>query len=217
MDLSLEEVFAFLFPILFMTWVVYRISHFAGLLMRREKFMKPAIVVISVGITLFPFGGLSLAEYILSVNPVYSIGSIALFFSILWKEFRRKDLLSRRDILWFSIWNVALSLFLFSSSLGLIGYDLYAMGYRFSVWFLVTALLTILLFMLRSPLAYIFTGYIIAFDLKLFPSDNFFDYITDGILFLISLGLLMFHGVNFILQVKKHGEQNVLRERKLSL
>ncbi len=198
MNPSFSEFFAFLFPLLFITWVVYGIASFTGVLRLKEQMVKPAIIVISVVITLYPFAGFSLAEYLLSLNPNYSVGSIALLSVILWKELGGKQLLPEKDILWFCIWNVVVSLFLFASYLGFIDFDLYDLGYRFSVLFFLTALLTILFFLFRSPLSYIFIGYILVFDLRLLHSDNFFDYITDGVLFLISMGLLVFYGVKFI-------------------
>jgi hypothetical protein len=53
-------------------------------------------------------------------------------------------------------------------------------------------------FLFRSPLSYIFISYIIAFDLKILYSENFFDYMADGVLFFISIGVLISRAVKAI-------------------
>lgn len=160
---------------------------------------KLLIVPAAFLITFYPFNGLSMAEYILSVNPSFSIGSIAFLFVILWQQLGRKPLLTLKELFIFSIWNIVVSLGLFTFSLGISGFDLYFLGYGFSLWFVITALLTIILFLIKSRLSYIFISYILAFDLKLLYSENFFDYITDAVLLLMSFGMILF----YLLKLKK--------------
>lgn len=174
------------------------ICRLAGILGLMGQLGRPVIITLSTVLTFYPLSGLSLADYILSLNPNYSIGSVVLFFILLWRQFGWRPLLSQKDLLWFSIWNVVVSLCLYISYLGFISFDLYPLGYGFSTLFLITASLTIMLFLLHSPLSYIFIAYIAAFNLKLLPSDNFFDYITDGILFLISLGIVIYYTIRSI-------------------
>jgi hypothetical protein len=205
MDIAIRGYFEFLFPLLLITWAILWITSFTKALDFMGKIGKPVVIASSVFITLYPFTGLSLAEYLLSLNPNYSIGSIVFFLIIIWKEFGRKPLLSYENLLQFSIWNVGISLCLFTTYLGFVDFDLYAMGYGFSFWFVVTALLTIILTLLRNPLSFIFIFYIVSFDLKLLYSNNFFDYITDGVLFLISLGIVVFSIVkDLILKYRKN-------------
>jgi hypothetical protein len=152
-------------------------------------------------VTFVPLAGLSFADYILSLSPSYSIGSMIFFLAVLSNDLLGRPLLSSRDFFLFSLWNVALSLCLFASVLGFIGPDLYVLGYDFSYLFIVMALLTVILLLLRSRLALIFVAYIVAFDLKLLPSQNFFDYMTDGLLFIISLGVVIYYVVRRILNM----------------
>ncbi len=154
---------------------------------------KALLVASAAVLAFFPFSGLSSAGYLLSVSPSFSIGSMALFIVILWKELGGRPLLTQKDFLLFCLWNVILSLLLFASALGFISPDIYALGYRPSVLFAVVCLLTVLLAFLRSPLALIFLAYIAAFDLGLLPSPNFFDYMTDGLLFMISSGIVLYY------------------------
>jgi hypothetical protein len=199
MDIAIKRYFEFLCPVLMVTWAILGIVRFTKALDFMGKIGKPVVIVFSVFITLYPFTGLSLSDYLLSLNPNYSIGSVVVFFIIVWKKFGWKPLFSQKNLLQFSIWNGGISLCLFVSYLGFVDFDLYALGYGFSFWFIVTALLTMGFTLLRNPLSLIFILYIASFDLKLLYSDNFFDYITDGLLFVISLGIVVFSAVKFLI------------------
>ncbi len=85
----------------------------------------------------------------------------------------------------------------FSSYLGLVPYDLYALGYGFSPWFVFMAIITLLLVWAGNPLSLIFLAAIAAFNLKLLPSGNFFDYLTDGFLLILSVGVLVSRACNY--------------------
>jgi len=113
---------------------------------------------------------------------------------LLWPKITDKPLLSQKHLLIFCALNVGFSLMLFSSTLGLMPYDMYAQGYQFSPWFVAVGLFTLASIWLWYPLAFIFAAYIAAFNLKLLPSPNFFDYITDGFLFFLSVGVLVLWG-----------------------
>jgi hypothetical protein len=91
---------------------------------------------------------------------------------------------------------VGLSLGLFLSYLGLVPYDLYALGYGFSSWFVVMAAVTLLTVWWGNPLSLIFLASIAAFNLELLPSGNFFDYLTDGFLLVLSVGVLVTFAFN---------------------
>lgn len=177
-----------MFPLML---TVYVVSGLAGLRRVTFKARGIALILLSAVTALYPVAGLSLSDYILSLNPVFSIGSIAFLFLVLWKRFAGAPLLSQRDIVWFSVWNVGLCVCLYASYLGFTGIDVYPLGYGFSPLFVLTAVLTAVLFLFGSPLSYIFISYIIAFDLKVLYSENFFDYMADGVLFFISIGVLI--------------------------
>lgn len=185
-----KQYFEYLFPFLLITWAVIFIAGLAGAFDKPGKIRKTAVILISAALAFYHFGGLSLSEYLLSLSPCNSIGTLALLFVVIAEKLGQKKILSSGDLLVFSIWNISLSLVLYCSSLGFVSFDFYKEGYGFAPWFIVPALFTVVLFLLRSPLAYIILGYIAAFDLNILPSDNFLDYITDGFLFLVSLGIV---------------------------
>jgi hypothetical protein len=187
----IKEYFQLLFPWLFVTLLIVSVISWTRLAQFQKRWQKLAVLAFSAFITLVPVGGLSLADYLLSLNPSFSMGSLALVVVLLWPKFMGKPLLSDLHLWMFCLWNVAVSLALFSSYLGMLPYDLYALGYSFSFWFIIMALLTLVALWCWHPLSVIFMTYIAAFNLKLLPSPNFFDDITDGFLLFMSLGLLI--------------------------
>lgn len=181
-----------LFPFLLVTLILYAV---AFRFIKQKKIIHEIIILyFAAFLTFVPLTGLSLGDYLLSFNPNFSIGSLALVLVLLWPKITDKPLLSEKHLLIFCAWNVVFSLILFSSALGLMPYDMYAQGYQFSPWFVAVALLTLASIWLWYPLGFIFAAYIAAFNLKLLPSPNFFDYITDGFLFFLSVGVLVVWG-----------------------
>ena len=186
----IKEYFQLLFPYIFVIFVIYFVSSRTNLVQPKKRLHKIVILVLSAIITFVPFTGLSLAEYLLSINPNYSIGSLALVVVLLWPQMLGQPLLSDNHLRIFCLWNTGLSFVLFFSYFGFITYDMYALGYNFSIWFIIMALLTVITSWCWHQLSYIFIAYIAAFNLRLLPSNNFFDYITDGFLLIMSLGVL---------------------------
>jgi uncharacterized membrane protein len=186
----IKEYFQFLVPWLLVMLCIVSVCSWTNLCKFTQGWQKLLVLALSAVITLTPIGGLSLADYLLSLNPNFSIGSLALLVVLLWQKFTGQPLLSDMNLWMFCLWNVIISLVLFSSYLGFIPYDMYASGYHFSLWFIIVAAITLIAVWSWNPLSVIFIAYIAAFNLKLLPSPNFFDYITDGFLLLLSLGIL---------------------------
>jgi hypothetical protein len=192
----IKEYFQLLVPWLLVTLLVVSVWSWAKLPQYRTWWQKLLLLIVTAIIALVPMGGLSLADYILSLNPSFSIGSLALAVILLWPKFTGMPLLSNNNLSIFCLWNVVLSLILFSSYLGFIPYDMYVLGYHFSLWFIIMAVITLMAVWFVNPLSVIFVAYIVGFDLKLLPSVNFFDYLTDGFLLFMSLGVLIFLGAS---------------------
>jgi hypothetical protein len=188
----IKEYFQLLVPWLLVTLIIVSVCSWTNVCKFTQGWQKLLVLALTALITFVPMGGLSLADYILSLNPNFSIGSLALVVVLLWPKFAGKPLLSDKNLRIFCLWNVVLSLVLFSSYLGFIPYDMYASGYQFSLWFIIMAVITLIAVWFLNPLSVIFIAYIVAFDLKLLPSLNFFDHLADGFLLLMSLGVLIF-------------------------
>jgi hypothetical protein len=184
-----------------MTWALFALCRLTGIAKNPGRTGKTMIVAAAALFSFLPFSGLSFAGYLLSLAPSYSIGSMIFLAVVLSNDLMERPLLTSKDFLLFSLWNVILSLCLFSSVLGFIGPDLYALGYDFSSLFICMAFLTILLVVLSNRLALIFIAYIAAFDLRLLPSSNFFDYMTDGLLLILSSGVVVYYLFRIILKV----------------
>jgi hypothetical protein len=185
-----KEYFQLLVPWLLVTLCIVSVCSWTNFCKFAQGWQKLLVLALSALITLTPVGGLTLAEYILSLNPNFSIGSLVLVVVLLWPKIIGKPLLSDINLWMFCLWNIVLSFILFSSYLGLIPYDIYAFGYHFSLWFIIMSIITLLSVWFWNPLSVIFIACIAAFDLKLLPSANLFDYLTDGFLLLMSLGIL---------------------------
>jgi uncharacterized membrane protein len=187
----IKEFFQFLVPWLLVSLCIVSMCSWTNFCKFTQELQKLLVLAVSAVITLTPIGDLSLADYLLSLNPNFSIGSLVLLVVLLWQKFMGKPLLSDKNLWMFCLLNVVLSFVLFSSYLGFITYDIYTCGYHFSLWFIIIALITLIAVWSWNPLSVIFMAYITAFDLQLLPSANFFDYLTDGFLLLMSLGILI--------------------------
>jgi uncharacterized membrane protein len=188
-----KEYFQLLVPWLLVALLVVSVCSWTNFCKFTQGWQKLLVLALSAVITLTPIGNLSLADYLLSLNPNFSIGSLALIVVLLGPTFTGKPLLSHKILGMFCLWNVVLSIVLFSSYLGFISYDLYATGYSFSIWFILMAIISLVAVWAWNPLSLIFITYIVAFNLKLLPSPNFFDYITDG--FLLVMSIFVYHRV----------------------
>jgi hypothetical protein len=193
----IKEYFQFLFPFFFVTFLICYSSSWIDLKKYGDGWYKVIVLIVSACLTFIPFGGLSLADYLLSVNPNFSIGSTALIIVLGMPRLFHNIALDEKHLILFCLWNVSLSLILFYSYLGLTTYDLYALGYGFSFWFLIMAFITLLTVWFWTPLSVIFIACIAAFNLRLLTSDNFFDYLTDGFLLVMSLGVLFSYAVKY--------------------
>ena len=194
----MKEYFEYIFPFLLILYILSWSGRQIGISRKKNSIISLATVILSAILCLLPIGDLSIGDYMLSFNPSFSVGIISLLIILLTKELYGRELLREKDLLWFSIWNLSISLILYSSSLGFIGTDLYGTGYSFSLIFVITAALTLAMIFIKSRLYIIFTGYIVVFNLKILPSDNFFDHITDGVLFFASAIIIL----RFILRYK---------------
>lgn len=185
----IREYFPFIVPFLLVALCVCFFSSWADI--KNKTWHLIFVFIVSACLTFIPFFDFSLAAYILSVNPNFSIGSLALITIIIIPYFLDQPILKEKYLISFCLWNLTLSLGLFSCYLGFVPYDLYALGYGLSPWFVVMAIITLLLVWAGNPLSLIFLAAIAAFHLKLLPSGNFFDYLTDGFLLILSVGVLV--------------------------
>ncbi len=154
--------------------------------------LRTPLIILTSAILIFipqPFGNISVKGLILSINPWFSLGGILCMLYILSKGM--KNLLSQREASFVFIWTFLISFLLGLSIFGFVRFDLYSYGYNPSIFFIVLFLINIYLSALGSPISIVFNLYIITYILKITPSGNIFDAITDGIAFIISTIFLL--------------------------
>ncbi len=210
-DTSFNSVAPALMVLALFLIIISRNSWWSGLSIT----IRAVVSIVVAALTVVPFFfGVSTAGLLLSLSPVFSIGSTVLLSLFVIKAVTVNSavtesramagkgttaaLLDRRDLLLFCLWNSFLGIGLYSSTLGLLPYDLYFLGYTFSWVFLLTALITLLVIFIGSRLAWIFLFYVIAWNHTLLPSPNFFDYIIDPVLFCISIVTLFMYGLRYM-------------------
>src|SRR3990172_1522965 len=164
----MKEYFEYIFPFLLILYILSWSGRQIGISRKKNSIISLATIILSAILCLLPIGDLSIGDYMLSFNPSFSVGIISLLIILLTKELYGRELLREKDLLCFSL------------------------------IFVVTAALTLAMIFIKSRLYIIFTGYIVVFNLKILPSDNFFDHITDGVLFFASAIIIL----RFILRYK---------------
>lgn len=138
------------------------------------------IAAVSALVALAPVaGGLSMAQVLLSINPVYSIGSMGGAAVLAWHMIGGRPFITRREATMSAYAVLAFWALLNVSYLGFTGPDIYRMGYGFSVWFAVVAAIAVALLSARSPVAFVLLGALAAYNMRLLGSDNLFDYLVD--------------------------------------
>ena len=136
---------------------------------------------------------------ILTLLGTPSIPLLALALDLLLRHrlFSPRD---RRALLWFS---AALSLVLYSATLGYVPLDIYRAG--FSPWApLALALLALAAAPRSLPLALTALATLVAYDVPLFASVNLFDYAIDPMLGMVAVGWAAIRGIRFAVQLNVH-------------
>ncbi len=156
-------------------WILQSLMHAR----RPGRALIICIGAAAAAASLVPVRGLSAADLILSVNPVFSIGSLAGALMLLWRMLGLRLPLSRGEVTAFAYFGVAFPVLLYASYLGLIGPDIYAMGFTFSIWFVFVGASAAGLFWTGGRLGFVPLAALGAYSLRLLPSDNLFDYLVD--------------------------------------
>jgi len=154
----------------------------------KSAILRFIVLLLAVPLALVKAGPLSITSVVLAISPGYSVASMGLLAVLIVSELRQKPNMHPGDWTIFFGFNIVLGGYLYLSVIGLAAYDAYPLGYGFSWVFVVTALYTLVLIVMRNPLALAYVIAIAAWDYHLLAhSRNFFDYIIDGPLFVFSV------------------------------
>lgn len=177
--------FSFVFPFLL---IMVLLQGGAGLLGRDLRGWRPTLilVLISAFIAVTPVGGLPLARWMISFNANFSISLTAiLFYKVTEISFGVK-LLDKNALLTCWVFSLTAGVILYPMALGLGRFDPYQAGWGFSWLFVVVCGVTILLLIMKNRFAIVLIAAILAHNLRLLESTNFWDYLVDPFMVLVS-------------------------------
>lgn len=182
-------LFSFFFPFLLVLALLQGLAQVWG---RRARGWKPALLlsIVSLLIMGFPLAGLPLARWLTGLNANFSIPLTAILFVHVYKGFTKVQLLDSRGHLACWICSLGLGVLLYPMALGLGPWDPYGAGWSLSWLFLLTLALTLLLLLLRNPFSVVLLAALLAHNLGLLESANYWDYLVDPLLVLLSLTAL---------------------------
>ncbi len=154
---------------------------------RRARWLALAISVAA----LVPVNGLSAARLLLTLSPSLSTSTVAFSLAAIAAATSARPLIRRAELNLLSVVVLIVSLPLFASVLRLWTLDLYLSGYRFSWLAVGVAGLGMLAAWRGFPaVATVMLGALVAQFFHLLPSGNLWDGLTDGLAFLVALGLI---------------------------
>ena len=177
--------FSFIFPFLLVMVLLQGGANLVGIDVSGRR---PAmiIVLISAVIVVIPVGGLPSARWMISFNANFSISLTAI---LLYKAFENAfgvKLLDKNALLTCLVFSLTAGVILYPMALGLGGFDPYQAGWGFSWLFVVVCGITILLLIMKNRFAMILMAAILAYNLCLLESTNFWDYLVDPFLVIVS-------------------------------
>ena len=147
---------------------------------------------------LCPVQGIPLGRWTTGLNLQPSIPLLGLLANQIWGGAFHKELFRSDDRKAGWIFGSVAGTGLYPLALGLGNFDPYSLGWSFTVLFPVVALTTVILIWKRNRFGLLLLLSILAYDLRLLESPNFWDYLVDPLFWLISPALLMKSGLKII-------------------
>lgn len=169
------------------------IQSVAGLLRVDRSGFRPTLIFafLSALVSCFPIGELPFARVLISLNINCCIPLTALTSSRIWYNATGVRLLDKSAVS--SLWVFALvaGLVLYPMALGLGRFDPYELGWNFSLLFLITLAITIVLLFKRNRSGIVLILCILGYNLQVLESTNLWDYLIDPTFVLLSAACLL--------------------------
>jgi hypothetical protein len=146
--------------------------------------------LIALAVLAVPIQGISMARWVASINPNFSIPFTGLLAVTVWERAFGKKIFSAHD--WDASWSFGAvgGLVLYPLALGLGKFDPYEWGWGFSPLFAGIAVLTGLLVWKQNRYGILLLLAIVAWHLRLFESPNYWEYLLDPVYCLVSIPAL---------------------------
>jgi hypothetical protein len=144
----------------------------------------------AIGFLVVPVQGISIAGWVRGINANFSIPLTGLLGAAVWEEEFRVKLLSGRD--WTAGWafGVLAGLGLYLFALGWGSFDPYEWGWSFGPLFVASAGLTGVLLWKQNRFGLVLLLAILAYNLRLLESANYWDYLLDPVYWVVSFTAL---------------------------
>ena len=198
----MNDEFSFLFPILLMMWLGQTILRWLGKSSAGWRWRTTFLIgIIAILICIAPVGGIPLARWLISVNANFCIPLTVILFAKVSEGAGGKELFDWKAKFSFGFFGSVMGLLLYPMTLGLGPYDPYELGWHFSPLFVVMMVLTIWLLLKRNRLGIVLMLCILAFQLRVLESSNFWDYLIDPFYVVVS----------FIYLRPRRGHRGILR------
>ncbi|EFK09020.1 conserved hypothetical protein [delta proteobacterium NaphS2] len=183
-------VFSFVFPFLFLVALIQ---------WAMERFGKnvsgwislPSIALASGALVLLPIGGLPVGRWFIAFFPNPSLPLTIFLFSRIVKHSFQIELLDSKAIHTCRLFSLLAGVTLYPMALGAGPFDPYSAGWHFSWLFVLLLVITLGLLLFKNRFSIVLLATILAYDLHLLESSNFWDYLIDPVLVFISIGAII--------------------------
>jgi len=186
---TIVEVCSAVCPWLALMWCLQRAARLVGLPLRGWTLLAMT-GAIAAAVMLVPIQGLELARWVAGLNANFSIPLTAILAVIVWERIFERSLFSERE--WTTAWSFGAigGLALYPMALGLGSFDPYEWGWRFSLLFVAIGALTVWLIWKQNRFGFLLLLAVVAFQLRLLESTNYWDYLLDPVYSLVSIAWL---------------------------
>ena len=176
-------------PVILLTWLML------GWLLRGQRFCprwqcQCALAVVSVGVAVLPLGGLPVGGWFAGFVPGLSLPMLALLVDGINRRAGGPDWLPSPQRLTVFVFATLAGLALYPSALGWGRFDVFTLGWNFSVLTVVVSALTIWFIWRGNRFNLVLVMALLAWQLGLMESRNLWDYLVDPVLFLLSVTAL---------------------------
>lgn len=147
---------------------------------KRRTITKILVIVICAVVPLIPIGGLTVAEYMLTIVGHLSVTSMVLLAMALYRSFNERQIFRDHERNLLLAFVVAGSLMVFPETFGFDQFNGYQLGFgsvAFSIGLMSISLAFVLLRMYVAAAAIVLG--VAAFELQLAVSNNLWDYLID--------------------------------------